>query len=138
MLYTCLILSAVVLQSSCYQFQNGGLHREVRQLNLGGLFNQPVNQQNSRGPSCQGPGRQGGRCVPIDQCVLKELNDDYVKNKGYLCALRPEGPVGVCCPNSIKKPVVYQEGMFGNKTTVKQTGGKNNTRNATPEDVELI
>lgn len=26
-------------------------------------------------------------------------------------------PVGVCCSNAIKTPVVYREGMFGNKNT---------------------
>lgn len=37
---------------------------------------------------CEVPGGQRGRCVNMEDCVLRDIHLDYVKNKGYFCLLR--------------------------------------------------
>lgn len=37
---------------------------------------------------CEVPGGQRGRCVNMEDCVLRDIHLDYVKNKGFFCLLR--------------------------------------------------
>lgn len=50
-------------------------------------------------------------------------------------------PVGVCCPDTITKPVVYREGIFGVKNTIfSRTDGDADviSDSTTPDDVEML
>lgn len=50
-------------------------------------------------------------------------------------------PVGVCCPDTITKPVVYREGIFGVKNTMfSRADGDADVINdsTTPDDVEML
>lgn len=48
------------------------------------VFQRPARQVQG----CEVPGGQRGRCVNMEDCVLRDIHLDYVKNKGYFCLLR--------------------------------------------------
>ncbi|XP_075223332.1 clotting factor G beta subunit-like [Lycorma delicatula] len=58
------------------------------------------------GESCYGYKGTKGRCLDLEVCVLKPLEEDYIKYKDYFCITK-QRKVGVCCPNAMAIPQSY-------------------------------
>lgn len=69
---------------------------------------------------CEGPNNIDGRCLPMEECVIRDINKDYVKHKEYFCVLDKD-TIGVCCPNILANPELYREGMFDPPVAMTQS-----------------
>uniref|UniRef100_A0A1B6DWJ8 Peptidase S1 domain-containing protein n=1 Tax=Clastoptera arizonana TaxID=38151 RepID=A0A1B6DWJ8_9HEMI len=66
---------------------------------------------------CNTPYGQAGHCLPMEDCVIRSIHEDYIKHKGYFCILHQRA-IGVCCPDDIKVPERYSEGMFASSSSL--------------------
>ncbi|RZF38197.1 hypothetical protein LSTR_LSTR005558 [Laodelphax striatellus] len=89
------------------------------------------NSKEASGPTCYGYSGQKGRCLPLEDCFLQPLKENYIKYRAYYCITGSE--VGVCCPNAIAIPEKYNENLFLPAARRNSTGRRRSSRSVTSE-----